>query len=76
MKYDWSKVPDDVESIATDANGRVRGFCSHNPYPVFNKKAPERGEWSSSYCYYVLKNQKPFNGDWKDSLELKNHTAN
>ena len=65
VKYNWSKVPKDVLSITTDSDGRVKGFESHCPMLFSN-------EWTSNYCYYDLtKKLKPYQGDWKDSLEQR-----
>lgn len=65
LKYNWNKVPKDVLSIAMDAKGRIKGFESHYP-ALFSS------EWTSNYCYYDLtKTIKGYEGDWKDSLELR-----
>ena len=65
LKYDWNRVPKDVLSIAMDDNGRIKGFESHCP-TLFSR------EWSSNYCYYDLtKFIKGYEGDWKDSLEVR-----
>ena len=63
-KYDWSGVPVDVESIATNSDGEVRGFESDSPTLCSNKF---RGEFTSNYGYYNL-NITSFD-DWRDSLE-------
>ena len=67
-KYDWSNVPVDVESIATNSDGEVRGFESDSPTLCSNKF---RGEFTSNYGYYNLINQKPYKGDWRESLEKR-----
>lgn len=70
-KYDWSNVSEDIISIATDSNGRVLGYDVENPLLSKNKDG-SRGQFTSSY-YWLLKNQKPYQGDWKDSLEERPH---
>ena len=66
-KYDWSNVPDEVVSIATDSDGRVLGYDVIEPYLSSNKDG-SKGSFVRSY-YWLLKSQKPYGGDWKDSLE-------
>lgn len=61
-KYDWSGVPDDVETIATDSKGVVKGFLSNSPMQT------NQG-WTSNYDYYYLTKQEPYKGNWQDSLE-------
>lgn len=56
-KYDWSNVPNDVETIATDSKGVVKGFLSSSPMQT------NQG-WTSNYEYYCLKKQEPFKGKW------------
>ena len=64
-KYDWSKVPDDVKWIATDADGSVCGY-STKPYRFSQT-------WN---CYssgnFVAHSFLPaFQGNWKNSLEQR-----
>ena len=76
MKYDWSKVDKEITSIATDLNGRIKGFESHSPMlfssepNMGSNKDGSRGQFTASY-YWHLKSQKPYQGDWKDSLEQR-----
>ena len=69
MKYDWSKVDKEILSIATDSNGRVLGYDVSEPNMGSNKDG-SRGQFTASY-YWHLKSQKPYQGDWKDSLEQR-----
>ena len=66
-KYDWLNVPDEVVSIATDSDGRVLGYDVIEPYLSSNKDG-SKGSYVRSY-YWLLKSQKPYCGDWRDSLE-------
>ena len=66
-KYNWSKVPKNISSIATDSNGRVLGYDVIDPYLSSNKDG-SKGSYVRSY-YWLLKSQKPYGGDWRDSLE-------
>ena len=66
-KYNWSNVPDEVVSIATDSDGRVLGYDVKEPNIVSNKDG-SIGSFTGSY-YWLLTNQKPYYGNWKDSLE-------
>ena len=69
-KYDWSKVPEDVESIATDSDGSVKGFESASPAKGVTSDG--KGGFTSNYSYYDLsKKVKPYQGNWQDSLELR-----
>ena len=66
-KYNWSKVPKNIASIATDSNGRVLGYDVKEPNLASNKDG-SIGSYTGSY-YWLLTNQKPYYGNWKDSLE-------
>ena len=66
-KYNWSKVPKNISSIATDSNGRVLGYDVKEPNIASNKDG-SIGSYTGSY-YWLLTNQKPYYGNWKDSLE-------
>ena len=66
-KYNWSNVPEEVISIATDSDGRVLGYDVRDPYPSSNKDG-SKGSYVRSY-YWLLTDQKPYYGNWKDSLE-------
>ena len=66
-KYNWSNVPEEVISIATDSDGRVLGYDVIKPYLSSNKDG-SKGSYVRSY-YWLLKSQKPYSGDWRDSLE-------
>lgn len=56
-KYDWSGVPDWVVAIATCQDGSVK---------VFTKPTPLSNSWATSFSTTGI---KPYNGNWKDSLE-------
>lgn len=56
-KYDWSNVPDDIETITTNIEGVVIGYESSKPMMTTQG-------WDSNYGYYYLHNQKPFKGNW------------
>ena len=66
-KYNWSNVPKEVISIATDSNGRVLGYDVKEPNIASNKDG-SIGSYTGSY-YWLLTDQKPYYGNWKDSLE-------
>ena len=66
-KYNWSKVPKNISSIATDSNDRVLGYDVKEPNIASNKDG-SIGSYTGSY-YWLLTNQKPYYGNWKDSLE-------
>lgn len=58
-KYDWSNVPENIYAIATCEDGTVKWFC----YPM------QTGDsWVT--CFTVT-GAKPYDGDWKDSLEKR-----
>lgn len=65
-KYDWSKVPDWVQWIGTDADGSVAGFCEKPvaSQPTHHWLVDWVSEWDELNC-------KPFAGDWRDSLEQR-----
>ena len=66
-EYNWSNVPDEVVSIATDSDGRVLGYDVKEPNLASNKDG-SIGSYTGSY-YWLLTDQKPYYGNWKDSLE-------
>lgn len=64
-KYDWSRVPTEVEWIAMDSNFDIYGFD--------NKPIVDGDSWVDSvfpYCYY-LNNLNIPDCDWLDSLERR-----
>ncbi|UQS93196.1 hypothetical protein Brutus_00053 [Acinetobacter phage Brutus] len=66
-KYDWSKVPDEVNWIATDGDGVVNGFKIK---PIINEKC--RMWFESEDCtgyYFQIEIKLMKNSDWKNSLE-------
>ena len=71
MKYDWSKVDKEIISIATDSDGRVLGYDVSEPTLSKNRDG-SKGQFSASY-YWHLKSQKPYHGDWKESLEQRHN---
>lgn len=61
-RYDWSSVPKEVNWIATDEDGDVRGFC----------KKPELrfGFWVDVETpYYFETNMTLIDDNWENSLE-------
>lgn len=64
-KYDWSNVPFNVVSIATDSDGYAHGWGGI-PIPV-------GGEWLGRGCkllgFMLSPDENTFKGDWADSLE-------
>jgi hypothetical protein len=68
-KYDWSKVPSDVEFITTDSDGRIKGFDGE---PMMGIAKNGSGNFHSNYEYYDLtKLLTPYQGNWQDSIELR-----
>ncbi len=69
MKYNWSKVPKDVDHVVTNEEGEVWGFY----YPP-EKDLGEKG-WKNpprnglALEPPVLLNLEPFKGNWEDSEE-------
>lgn len=61
-KYDWSKVPAEINWIATDKDGFARG---HKKEPVIDHPR----EWHSDQYYDYPIIGIGYKGNWKDSLE-------
>lgn len=67
-KYDWSKIPDDVNWVAKNENGFVWGY----------EGKPLSG-WLHSGFWYCGGNKRliywsyenPYKGEWQDSLEKR-----
>lgn len=57
-KYDWSSVPDHIGVIVTCEDGTVKWF-SKTPIAC-------NGYWINTF---TVTGAKPFEGDWKESLE-------
>lgn len=55
--YDWKNVPEFIQVITTCKDGAVKGYSK----PMW------RGDtWCSCYTLF---NIKPYQGDWRNSLE-------
>ena len=65
-KYEWSKIPIDVDWVATDKDGKVWGY-SIEPVIDFDRWGyPWMSDLPNPQKLFFL---EPYEGDWEDSLE-------
>lgn len=64
--YDWSKIPDEVKSIATDSDGQAYGFGC-----VARLGAIEGLWYPLCFIIEIPPHENPFQGDWRESLEQR-----
>lgn len=60
-KYDWSKVPDEINYLATDASGAVCGYI--------NKPILKRNWWKGDTQIFIYWSNESEN--WQKSLEQR-----